>query len=449
MARTIDDILSAPDKADEADEALGITKFRPEQPLSLEQTELNPLLLEDLICKVLLQRGTLSGKELSEIVCLPLKIFEELLYELKQQMTLAYQATSGVDDFVYGLTEKGRQKALMAREISAYTGPAPVLYEEYVDSVRKQSIGNEQPGRVEVEKAFAGLVLPERFFSQVGPAINSGRGVFLYGDPGNGKTEVATRVARCFADTVYIPKTLLIEGHLVRLYDPQCHTVADDTADGGEPPYDRRWLRIERPAVVVGGEMDMDSMEIGYNPQTRVCEASLQMKGNCGVFVIDDFGRQRVRPEQILNRWILPLEKRIDYLTLPTGNKFQVPFNALLIFCTNLEPAHLMDEAFLRRLPYKIRMEDPSEEGFLAILHQAAAQHKIEYSPEMAEYLLDGHFRNKRPLRGCYPRDIMQQLVNIALYEQREPVMTRDDLDKAAGLYLGLMKKTERPGQNE
>lgn len=439
MARTIDDILALQENSSAEVEN---DRFHPLPPADLERTGLNPLLIEDLICKTLLQQGTLSGRELAEALCLPLKIFEELLYELKRNLILAFHSTAGVTDFIYGLTEKGREKALLAREVSAYVGPAPVLYDEYLTSVAKQSIDNEQPDKSDIERALAGLVLADEFFDLLGPAINSGKGIFLYGEPGNGKTEVATRIAKCFTDTVFIPKTLLIEGHLVRLYDPQCHSIAEESNKETEPAYDRRWLKIRRPAVVVGGEMDLASLEIGYNTQTRVCEASLQMKGNCGIFVIDDFGRQKVGPEQILNRWILPLEKHIDYLTLPTGNKFEVPFNALLVFCTNIDPGRLMDEAFLRRLPYKIKVEDPTEQAFLAILREAATKDNLEYAPEMAEHLLSRHFRNIRPMRGCYPRDIIKQLVNIARYERRKPAMQRDDLDRAARLYLGLQTHT-------
>ncbi len=433
MTRTLSETLIPEPKEAEINVS---NQFFPNVPENLAETGLNQVFVEDLICKMLLSLGSLSGRELSQRLGLPLQIFSDLLYALKQRLILAYQSTSGVSDFHYILTEVGRQKALLAREQSNYLGTAPVPFQEYLDSIEKQSIRNERPGQKQLESALKGLVLPPDFLDLLGPAINSGRGMFLYGDPGNGKTEVAIRIAKCFTNSVYIPRTIIVEGQLIQLYDPQCHNAAEPEQEEGQKSSDQRWLKIERPAVVVGGEMDLDSLEIGYNAQTKICEASLQMKGNSGVFVIDDFGRQRVSPEKMLNRWILPLEKRIDYLTLPSGNKIMVPFNALLIFCSNLDPGRILDESFLRRIPYKIRMTDPSEEEFVAILQDAAKQFEIPYEQSSVDYLMEQHFRNVRPMRGCHPRDILQQLVNIALYEDRPPRMSKRDLDRSIARYF-------------
>ncbi len=435
MSLTLSEILTP--KYEEAD--LNVSdQFFPKTPETLEETGLNRIFVEDLICKMLLSLGSLTGRELSQRLGLPLRIFTDLLYDLKQRLILAYQSTSGVNDFHYILTETGRQKALLAREQSNYLGTAPVPFPDYLASIEKQSIRNERPGQEQLLYALDGLVFADDFLDLLGPAVNSGRGLFLYGEPGNGKTEVATRIARCFTDSVYIPRTIIVEGQLIQLYDPQCHNPAEPVSPTIQKNSDQRWLRIERPAIVVGGEMDIDSLELGYNAQTKICEASLQLKGNSGVFAIDDFGRQRVGPEKMLNRWILPLEKRVDFLTLPSGNKIMVPFNALLVFCSNLDPARILDEAFLRRIPYKIRMQDPSEEGFISIFQDVARQFEIPYDQDSVDYLLEKHFRGVRPMRGCHPRDIMQQLVNIALYENRPPRMTEEDLDKSIGLYFLL-----------
>lgn len=435
MGRTLNEILTLQDNTIEP---IVPGRFVPKIPENIEQTGLKEIFLEDLICKILLAHGSLSGKKIAGILGLPLKIFSDLLYDLKQRLFLAYQSTSGLDDFDYILTESGRKKALLAREYSNYIGTAPVPFADYLNSIERQSIRNEHPGLEQLEKAFDGLFLPDDFFPLLGPAVNSARGIFLYGEPGNGKTEIATRIARCFAETVYIPSTLIVEGQLIQLFDPQCHTLATADDEPAAEKSDGRWLKIERPAVVVGGEMDLDSLEIGYNVQTKICEASLQLKGNGGVFVIDDFGRQRVSPEKLLNRWILPLEKRIDYLTLPSGNKIQVPFNALLVFCSNLDPGLILDEAFLRRIPYKIRMEDPGEAQFINIFTAAAAKLGIDYDSGCVEYLLDRYYRGTttRAMRSCHPRDILQQLVNIAIYENRTPQMTRTDLDRSIQLYF-------------
>lgn len=433
MARTLSDILTSTHDNAEIDNA---SRFFPKLPGSLAQTGLQEIFIEDLVCKILLQHGSLSGQEIAQTLGLPAKIIGDLLYGLKQRLILAYQATSGINDFHYILTETGRQKALLAREQSNYTGTAPVTFADYLTSIEKQSIANEHPGRLELEHALAGLVLAKDFYELLGPAVNSARGIFIHGAPGNGKTEVATRVAKCFAETIYIPKTLIVEGQLIQLYDPQCHTLVPAGLDPLQEISDRRWLKIERPAVIVGGEMDLESLEIGYNVQTKICEASLQLKGNSGIFVIDDFGRQRVGPEKLLNRWILPLEKRIDYLTLPSGNKILVPFNALLVFCSNIDPAWILDEAFLRRIPYKICLEDPNEEQFAEIFIAAAKQLEIPYDSSCVEYLLETYYRGIRPMRGCHPRDILQQLANIAIYEKRAAKMTRTDLDRAIRLYF-------------
>ncbi len=441
MVRTLNEILALKD--DDA-ETLSVGRFVPKIPEKLEQTGLKTIFLEDLICKILLAHGSLAGKEIAKILGLPLKIFSDLLYDLKQRLFLAYQSTSGLNDFDYILTETGRKKALLAREYSNYIGTAPVPFADYLTSIEKQSIRNEQPGREELQKALLELVLPDDFFALLGPAVNSARGIFIYGKPGNGKTEVATRIAKCFTETVYIPKTLIVEGQLIQLYDPQCHTLAPPDNDPGQQATDGRWLKIERPAVVVGGEMDLDSLEIGYNAQTKICEASLQLKGNGGVFVIDDFGRQRVGPEKLLNRWILPLEKRIDYLTLPSGNKILVPFNALLVFCSNLDPGHILDEALLRRIPYKICMEDPDEEQFINIFTAAAVQMGIPYDSNCVDYLMEKYYRGIRPMRGCHPRDILQQLVNIAIYEKRPALMTRKDIDRSVELYFSATHIVKR-----
>ena len=431
MARTLTEILAEKDS-----DPTPSTQFRPEIPNDLEQTGLKDIFLEDLICKILLAHASLSGREISGLIGLPMKIIAELLYGLKQRLVLAHKSTSGLNDFEYVLTESGRQKALLAREQSNYFGTAPVTFADYQASIEKQSIQNESPGKEELTKAFEGLVLPEGFFASVGPAVNSARGIFIYGDPGNGKTEIATRIAKCFTHTIYIPRTLIVEGQLIQLYDPQCHTAVPVDDSPEQEKFDGRWLKIERPAVVVGGEMDLDSLEIGYNTQTKICEASLQLKGNGGVFVIDDFGRQRVGPEKLLNRWILPLEKRIDYLTLPSGNKILVPFNALLVFCSNLDPGLVLDEAFLRRIPYKIHMEDPNDEQFVSIFVAAAEKFGIAYDSSCVDYLISKYYRGIRPMRGCHPRDILQQLVNIAIYEKRDPQMTQADLDRSIHLYF-------------
>jgi len=409
-------------------------------PEHLDKTGLNEKLIEDLIFKLLHSRGVMTGIKIADEICLHFKIIEPILSELKQKLFLTYKSDAGVNDFAYILTEQGRAKALIAAETSAYVGSAPIPFTDYLKSVESQSIQNETPGLEELKEAFNDLVLEQHIFFTLGPAINSGRGVFLYGAPGNGKTSIAKRVHKCFKDAIYIPKTLLIGGELLKFYDPQWHKAVEDKG----LQYDKRWIKIERPAVIVGGEMDLDSLGIKYNPQTKISEAPLQMKANCGTFVVDDFGRQRISPRDLLNRWILPLEKRIDFLTLSNGIKFQVPFDELLIFCTNIDPKELLDEAFLRRIPYKVKLRDPSEEKFRHIMKFVAPQYNIEYDETMVDFLIDEYFRGKRPFRSCHPRDILEQIVNASAYQRIKPRMTKDLIKLAAFNYFAAMEHNNK-----
>jgi predicted ATPase with chaperone activity len=417
-------------------------KFYPPVPEDLDTTGLNEKLIEDLIFKLLHSQGVMTGRQIADEICLHFKIVEPILLDLKQELFLAYKSHAGVNDFVYMLADQGRAKALIAAESTAYVGSAPVPFNEYLKSVERQSIQKENPGLEELRDAFHDLVLEPYVFYTLGPAINSGRGVFLYGAPGNGKTSIAKRVHKCFKDAIYIPKTLLVSGELLKFYDPQWHKAVEDKG----VQYDRRWIRIERPAVIVGGEMDLDSLEIKYNPQTKISEAPLQMKANCGTFVVDDFGRQRISPRDLLNRWILPLEKRIDFLTLSNGIKFQVPFDELLIFCTNIDPKELLDEAFLRRIPYKVKLRDPSEEKFRHIMKFLAPQYNIAYDEAMVDYLIDKYFRDKRPFRSCHPRDILEQIVNASAYQRIKPRMTKDLIKLAAFNYFAAMEHNNKKG---
>lgn len=417
----------------------GEQKFNPPVPENLSQTGLNEKLIEDLIFRLLLSRGVMTGRHIANEICLHFKIIEPILSGLKMQLFLAYRSDAGINDFVYMLTEMGRTKANVAVESSAYIGSAPVPFAEYVKSVQAQSILKENPGVEELRHAFHDLILEPEVFYTLGPAINSGRGVFLYGAPGNGKTSIAKRIHKCFKDAIYIPKTLLISGELLKFYEPQWHKASDDEGLN----YDRRWIKIERPAVIVGGEMDLDSLGIKYNPQTKISEAPLQMKANCGTFVVDDFGRQRISPIDLLNRWILPLEKRIDFLTLANGIKFQVPFDELLIFCTNIDPKELLDEPFLRRIPYKVKVNDPSEEKFRQIMKFVAPKYNIEYDGAMIDYLISNYYRGQRPFRNCHPRDILEQIVNASAYQRIQPKLTKDLIKLATFNYFAAIEQNK------
>ena len=314
--------------------------FVPKPPGSLREAGLVPALVESLILKHLLCSGAATGGQLARVLCLPNAPVIELLSSLKQQQIVVYVGAGSAGDFTYTLTDAGRDRARRMMEESMYVGAAPVPLDQYVAAVKAQTIAEKTPGPEDLRRAFSDLLINQRMFETLGPAINSGRGMFLYGYPGNGKTSIAERITRCFGDEVYIPRALDVEGVIVKLFDAELHEQIETKrnpllrSDG----VDERWVRIRRPTVIAGGELTMDALEVQFNRTTKTCEAPLQLKSNTGTFVIDDFGRQRMRPVELLNRWIVPLEKRYDFLSLPNGKKIQVPFDQLIIFSTNLEP---------------------------------------------------------------------------------------------------------------
>lgn len=417
--------------------------FLPSAPESIEQTGLSDTLIESLICKLLLTVGTASGRTIAERICFPFGVLEELLLSLRGRQILCHTGSAALNDYRYSLTDTGHSRAQSYMQSCAYVGPAPVPLDDYLMSVEAQTIRAEAPKRKALEDAFSKISIDSELFENLGPAINSGAGLFLYGEPGNGKSTLAKCITMCFGQHVWIPNTIIEDGQLIKFFDGVYHEAAPQPKSGliKSQNHDPRWVKVRRPTVIVGGELTMDSLEIRHDPRANVSEAPLQLKSNCGLLLIDDFGRQRIEPAELLNRWIVPLESHTDFLTLATGKKIQVPFDQLIIFSTNLDPEDLVDEAFLRRIPYKINIGDPCEDEFRKLFELYCNSFDCEYRPEVVESLLDKHYRSQdRSRRRCHARDLLQQVRNLCAYNDWPLEMKLEYFDRVVGSYFTMLK---------
>jgi len=419
--------------------------FVPKPPKDFKEAGLDTAVVESLILKYLAGVGSAVGSQIAEELCLPTAPVIEYLAGLKLQQIVVYTGTAHLDDFCYTLTDAGKDRARRFMLESLYVGPAPVPVEAYIAGVTAQTITTVTPQADDLKRAFDDLLVSHEMFQVLGPAINSGRGMFLYGYPGNGKTSIAERITRCFGDEIYIPRCLIVDGLIIKLFDPAAHeqvSVRKNTIFKHEM-LDERWVRIKRPTIVVGGELTMDALEVQFNSTSKTCEAPVQLKSNCGTLVIDDFGRQRMKPIELLNRWIVPLEKRYDFLALPNGKKLRVPFDQLIVFSTNLEPKDLCDDAFLRRIPYKINVPDPTEEQYRKLFDFVAPKMGFELNKEFYDalnYVVETHYKAKgRPFRCCQPRDLLLQVRNRCLYLGEPLRVTPELYDYAASVYFTIM----------
>jgi hypothetical protein len=417
--------------------------WAPLEPETLSAAGLSDGEVEALILKTLTGRAECSGRAISEHLKLPFRIIDPLMHSLKQDRLVAHKGAAPMNDYVYQLTELGRERGKKFMEHCTYYGSAPVPLATYIDSVKKQTLTDQHPTEEDLHRAFEDLLIDKKMLLRLGPAINSGRGMFLFGAPGNGKTSIAERITKAFGQAVWIPRAISVDGELMRLYDPGMHEPMPLPASEGlldNRKIDQRWIRIRRPTIVVGGELTMDHLEVTLNRATNVSEAPVQLKSNCGTLVIDDFGRQRMTTDELLNRWIVPLEKRYDFLNMASGKKIQVPFDQLIVFSTNLEPKDLVDDAFLRRIPYKIEVIDPDESAFRSLLKIMSKNLGVEYDEEAANYLMEKHYKAiNRPLRCCQPRDLILQVRNFCRYTKRPAKMTKETLDFAVENYFAVM----------
>ncbi len=417
--------------------------FIPVEPASFRNADLSDSEVESLILKYLLARGDATGREIADQVKLPFVLVDELLRTMKNEQLVVHRGGAPMNDYQYQSTDLGRERGQRFAARCTYFGAAPVALEDYIESVREQSLTVQQPNMEDLRRAFSDLLLNEKMLTRLGPAMNSGRGLFLFGSPGNGKTSIAERVTRAFGQYVWIPRAIGVDGEIIRLFDPSNHEEAPLEANSGlidQRKIDKRWVRIRRPTIIAGGELTMTALEVTINTSTGISEAPLQLKSNCGTLVIDDFGRQRMSIDELLNRWILPLEKRFDFLNLPNGKKITVPFDQLIIFSTNLEPRELVDEAFLRRIPYKIEVVDPTEDEFRELFRLMVPKLGFEYKEEPIDYLIETYYHaTGRPFRCCHPRDLLLQIRSLCAYRDHSTELTNEFFDMAVDNYFAVM----------
>ncbi len=414
----------------------------PAPPTTIAETGLHPDTLSQLMLKTLIA-GEASGTQLAERMRLPYSVLDAMIQHARVEKLVEVRGTSGAGSagYRYSLTDLGRERATGYLDLNRYIGPAPVPLAQYNAYVRASMAARPWIDREILAKGFADLIVNTEMYDRLGPAVNSGKSLFLYGAPGNGKTVIAQGIGRALGSDMHIPHAIDVDGQTITMFDPVNHelTSAVSAPDSvvTSAPHDRRWEQIRRPVVVVGGELTLDMLDLTFNRIAKFYEAPIQMKAIGGVFVVDDFGRQRIPPRDLLNRWIVPLESRVDFLTLHTGRKFEVPFNVFIIFATNLKPESLADEAFLRRIPYKIRAKNPSPEEYSQIFAMNCRRRGLAFDDVMVEYLMRKYYTaRKLQMRACHPRDLIEQVVDQCRYQNREPAITRDLLDIACSSYF-------------
>jgi predicted ATPase with chaperone activity len=401
---------------------------------SIEEMGVRRNLLEDLALKTLYLVGEMSLHELARHIGLSLSMAEELFQRLrKDQLCQVTGMTRGVHRIT--TTSGGKSRALELLAQNQYIGPAPVSLDDYVSRTHAQVVRRMKVSPREVNRAFEHLVLDPQTLNQLGTAVVSGRAIFLYGPTGTGKTTIAETLARLFyADRVWLPYAVEVDSQIITVYDSVLHQRVEQPAN---PDQDGRWVLCRRPRVLVGGELTIEMLDLQYNPNTKFYSGPVQMKANNGLLIVDDFGRQRVSPEDLLNRWVVPLDRRIDFLTLAGGKKIEIPFDLFVVFATNLDPAKLADEAFLRRIQTKIKVDYVTPEQFREICRRVCLEFDLQYDAAVVDSLIQMiQVQYKEPLRACYPRDIVQQIISGARYLQQEPRLDLETVAQACRNYF-------------
>ena len=421
------------------------------EPRSLAETGINQGLIADLVIKTMYFTSYMSGQDISNILRLPYYgVLDQVIMLMKKEQLCEVSGTSGLGEagYQYVLTIKGMERAHQVLERSSYVGAAPVPLGRYIETLKILTSNKPNVFRDTVENALRGMIISEDLTNCVGAAVNAGKSLFLFGAPGNGKTLLAERIATMLGGAIAVPYAIEADGQIIQMFDLNSHRPvvpagASEMDSAKAELADRRWVRVHRPVVVVGGELTMSSLDLVYNENSGFYEAPFQLKANGGLFLIDDFGRQQISPQALLNRWIVPLEKGVDFLTLKTGKKLQIPFELFLVLSTNLNPEDLIDDAFLRRIQNKLNIPDPTPQQFLDIFVGQCKMMNIPFEQSAFNYLVKKHYIEvRRPFRASHPRDLLRQLLGIARYRNIPPEMTPQLLEAACSTYfVNNMKK--------
>jgi len=407
----------------------------PPVPEELADTGIAEGFLCDLALKHVAMLPEPTTSAVAERMHLPRTLTEDALQKLYREKLIEVRLQTSIGSTRYAMLDHGWDRLNRVLSICAYTGPAPVSLADYSHMMRLQSIPAEPAAIDTVRAAFHDLILPESLLQTLGCVINSRRSLFLTGLPGTGKTAVAERINSALSGGIWIPHAVEIDGHIIRVFDSHCHRVVPEDVTPVE--HDRRWVFIERPLVVVGGELTLENADLTWSESAKFYEAPFQMKSNGGTLVIDDFGRQRVAPQDLLNRWIVPLERRVDYLALHTGKKIEVPFEQLVVFSTNLDEKDLADQAFLRRMGYRARVEPPTPGAYAEIFKRVAYTRGIRCEQSILDHVLTKYRIERRQMKGCEPRDLIDRVTDICLFEGQPLELTPQVLDLAWRNYFG------------
>jgi hypothetical protein len=412
--------------------------YVPPVPESLEDTGLTSSLVQQLILKKMYSKGDMLGRELSEGLGLQFSLIEGIIDFFKQQRFIEAKKSLGMGNstVLFALTDTGRNQARENLESNQYTGLAPVPLSQYADGVRKQRRADGWLTPEALRQAYSRMVMTPRVLAQIGPAVSSGNSFLIYGQPGNGKTFLAEALMNVDDSCVYVPYALDCQGTIVQVFDPLYHQPVQDAEEqsvfAAGPRHDRRWIKCRRPFIVTGGELALEMLDLNYNAISKIYDAPYQLKANNGIYLIDDFGRQQCTPAEILNRWIVPMERRVDYLKFNSGGKITVPFEAFLIFSTNQNPEQLGDEAFLRRIQYKMLLRSPDSQEFTTIFQRFCESKSLRYPEGLIARFIEKHYRKAgRAFRRCHPRDVLSHAIDLIHFEKLPFELTDDLMDQA------------------